>query len=933
MTDSALLEREELRATAVRALRDARQGGGGLLVIEGPAGIGKSSLLADLRGAAGAGQQVRSARASELEGGFAFGVVRQLLEGAARDAALAERAFEGPAAAARECFSDVTSEHSEGFALLHALYWMVLNLAEVAPLVLVVDDLHWCDGSSLRFLAYLARRLEGTDVLLAVGTRPITPDNPEAQLLGSFLDDPAAAHLYPQALSREASQALLAAQFGRPVHPTFAAACFEATSGNPLMLRQLARSLEADGTAPSAANAAEIRRTAHRALSRTILARIGRCSARAIELARTVAVMQPSGVQEAMAMLPALAPDAFSSAWRELAQADVLRADEPQFVHALVRDAVYFDLPVPTREEMHLEAARALEGIGAPIERIASQLGLAPRRGDAWVASTARSAGEAALRRGAPDAAALHLRRALAEPIDDAERTPVLTMLADALTSIDAAAAIEVYGELEARLADDPDALVRAKLGLGQVLALTDRWTEASRVMREVQAELPSDAADLIATLEANRAMMAVFGADDPEIFERMAAYHELPEEPLPGEQLRAGMASLLWACQRGSAEECATLASRSLREDPAFLRDNLLAAVGPLYVLGLADRAEGLELWQRALDYARERGSLLLHLGVTVWLGITQHRRGDLTAAIPGLLEWETNSPQWGAGRGALMFGGASLTLAYLDAGDPERAREVSDRGFLDDGPPLQRTFATIAWWYARSWLLVAESRFEEALAATETLAAQSAWLGTPIGFDWHLPQAIALARLDRRDEAIAAAHAGVGRAERWGAPGATGPAYRIRGEVLGPAEGLPDLDRAITVLEGSSARLQLVRSLLLRGTFRRHQGDVTGARADLERTFELANQCGSPGLAERARAELAASGVRRVAVDAFGPDALTPSERRVADLAAEGRTNRQIAQELFVTPKTVEVHLSAAYRKLGIDGRRELASALVPA
>ncbi len=540
VTGSDLLERAELQDAAARALRDARHGEGRLLVIEGPAGIGKSSLLADLRSAVEAGQHVLSARASELERGFAFGVVRQLLEGVARDPERAAVAFDGPAAAARECFSEVGSEQPEGFALLHGLYWMVLNLAEAAPLALVVDDLHWCDGSSSVFW-----RTSRTDwrarTCCSRSARGRRSGQPGGAAAGTLLDEPAALHLYPQPLSPAASGRLLAEQFGEAVHPAFAAACFEATDGNPLMLRQLARSLSADGTSPSAGNAAAIRRSAHRALGRTILARIGRCSPEAARLARVVAVLQPASVQEAMVALPDLSPDAFSAAWQELARADVLRPEVPQFVHALVRDAVYFDLSTPVRGDMHLAAAWALRRSGATPERIASQLGLAPCRGDAWVAATARAAGEDALRRGAPDAAAQHLRRALAEPIEDAQRTEVLTMLASALTDTDAVAAIDVFRELEARLANEPEALVSAKLGLGRCWRSPTVGRRPPASSGSVQAGVPPQATDLVARLEASRAMMAVFGADDPEILRTLAAHRQLPADASGASSCEAG--------------------------------------------------------------------------------------------------------------------------------------------------------------------------------------------------------------------------------------------------------------------------------------------------------------------------------------------------------------------------------------------------------
>ncbi len=226
-----------------------------------------------------------------------------------------------------------------------------------------------------------------------------------------------------------------------------------------------------------------------------------------------------------------------------------------------------------------------------------------------------------------------------------------------------------------------------------------------------------------------------------------------------------------------------------------------------------------------------------------------------------------------------------------------------------------------------------MAERRFDEAILASEEIERRAQlWAPQPIGFDWNLPRAVALRQLGRVDEAIEAAHRGVAIGRQWGPGGMLGGALRVLGEVQGN-DGVEALEESVAMLESTPARMQYTRSLVNLGATLRRRGEVARAREPLERGYDLAVACGSPLLAEAARTELAASGIRRRAGDLGGAAGLTPSERRVADLAAEGRTNREIAQELFVTPKTVEVHLSAAYRKLGIDGRRELAAALQPA
>ena len=176
---SGLVERDAELALLARLAAEAAAGEGRTALIEGPAGLGKTRLLAELRRLAEAGgARVLSARASDLERDYPFGVVRQLLEGVLLDPAAAERALAGAAAPARAVFEFAGSDpadQSGSFAALHGLYWVCVNLAGERPLAVVVDDIHWADSPSLRFLAYLARRLEGLPVLLAATLRTGEP--------------------------------------------------------------------------------------------------------------------------------------------------------------------------------------------------------------------------------------------------------------------------------------------------------------------------------------------------------------------------------------------------------------------------------------------------------------------------------------------------------------------------------------------------------------------------------------------------------------------------------------------------------------------------------------------------------------------------------------------------------------------------------------
>jgi DNA-binding CsgD family transcriptional regulator len=224
---------------------------------------------------------------------------------------------------------------------------------------------------------------------------------------------------------------------------------------------------------------------------------------------------------------------------------------------------------------------------------------------------------------------------------------------------------------------------------------------------------------------------------------------------------------------------------------------------------------------------------------------------------------------------------------------------------------------------------LMIETGRAEEALEAARLHAEDCGWRTNPAFAPSRTLQARALAALGRTDEAVEVMRAELEAAESWGAAGTVGRALRILGEIR-QQDGLEDLERAIELLESSPMKLDLAKALAGQGAIMRRNRKPSDAREPLRRAYELAELCGAAVLAARIRTELHATGARPRSSAMKGPASLTPSERRVADLAAGGQTNKQIAQTLYVTPKTVEVHLSNTYRKLEISSRGELTSAL---
>ena len=307
-----LEEREHELDTLRAALTRAREGSGSLVVIEAEAGTGKTSLIKQLRADA-AELRVLTAVGGELEREFAFGVVRQLFErvgdrpGAA---ALAAPAIGG------EPVGDGSAEAS--FATLHGLYWLTATLAEEQPLLLVIDDAHWADAPSLRFVDFLARRVEELPVLIALGLRPREP-GAEHALLAGLAAAPAVEFVRPGALSRAAVRRIVNA--GEDV----VEAAFETTGGNPLLLNELVRTLS--GTTPTAES---VRAAVPSSVARSVELRLLGLTPAARTTARALAVLgdraDPALLEAVIGHPPAL--DALTA---------VGLVEDGNFVHPLVR--------------------------------------------------------------------------------------------------------------------------------------------------------------------------------------------------------------------------------------------------------------------------------------------------------------------------------------------------------------------------------------------------------------------------------------------------------------------------------------------------------------------------------------------------------------------------------------------------------------------
>jgi DNA-binding CsgD family transcriptional regulator len=926
---TSLLEREQELAALESLVDAALTGEAAVGLIEGAAGIGKSRLLNEARGRATAGGlRTLSARGGQLERDFPFGVVRQLFEPllVGSDGSM----FTGAADAARAVFElspDRDDDADPSFASMHGLYWLTVNFSVDGPVLLAVDDLHWCDRASLRFLAYLIRRLEGLPVLVLSTLRTAEP-GVDVALVGEIAGDPLTIEIRPRPLSVDAAAALVHKRLGGDAAPAFSAACHAATGGNPLLLEELLKALAVEGVQPDAAHIGVVTELGPAAVSRAVLLRLRQLPADAVKLATAVAVLGDGADPEMATVLAGLTTNDAASAATALVQAEILQPGAAAaFVHPLVGAAIYSELPPLARAAQHEHAAALLSAIGAPAEKIAVHLEMVPARGEPSVVETLQRAARAALQKGAAESAVGFLGRALAEPPPPEQRAAVLLEFGRAETLTSGPAAAEHLTEAYTML-DEPLARAATAHELARALLLTGHPDEGASIAREAAAELPQELEDARLGLEAFGFLAILFGAGDPSALRRLAEYRNVPVAPGVGAKMLAAVAAQEWVYACGPSDACAELSLAALADGDLIAVDNGLLATCAITNLVFADREEAMDAWELARADAHDRGSLFAISSLDLWFGFTLYWRGDLADAEASLRSALDDFQLWGHGRDqAQIYCDAFLSAVLRERGDLTAARtaleQSDDTGGDDDG--------TRYWLNSQVELLLAEGRFDDALEVVDDYARRfGALIRNPMDAPWRSHKAMALHALDRADEARPLVEEELELAREWGAPGTVARSLRALARAT-PSEEVALLREAVEIVGDSPARLEAAKSLSALGSALRRARQPSEAREPLRRALELAVACGAGPVEEHARSELYAAGGRPRAAALTGPGSLTASERRVAGLAAEGAGNRDIAQALFVTPKTVEAHLSSAYRKLGIRSRHELSAALV--
>ena len=918
VVSAELIDRVPEIAALTAAVEEALTGSGGPVLIQGPAGIGKTRLMAEVRRlGAGRGARVLTGRGSPLEREFAFGVVRQLLEPLVSDQETAERLLDGAALAAAPVFglAETATGVDLSFAVLQGLYWMVVRATEFGPLVLAVDDLQWCDAGTLRFLAFLARRMTDLPILVIATHRTGEQHTDEAALADLAQADPVV--IEPRPLSRQGVATLVGTRLGEP-DPAFVTACARTTGGNPLLVRQLLRALEAERVPPDGTHVDRVLRIGSRAVSNSVLRRLDLLGPHVVQVARTVAVLGDGCSLPALAALAGLPEDLAAHAADQAAAAEILRDAHPLgFVHPVVRDAVYQAIPAIGRGLAHDQAARLLAAAEADPEQVAAQLLLAPPRADPWAVTQLRAAAVAAQERGSPSGAARYLTRALAEPPPAADQPALLAELGLVQAFCDGTAAIANLTAAYRQLPAGPLAAEVAAVA-AQAMIFSSSPGQASTLAFAAARSLPADLSDARQRLEAVARMGGYMHALDPELWRDGPAR-------LEGNGLGARLltATQAWHLQMSCRDrpEAVRLARFALDGMTVLKADPGLFPMTASLVLSCADEPLD-EFWAATTEFARSRGSLFTALSVNLWQGHYQWWHGDLRDAETSLRTAMEQSVEWESSPLGFAYTQAFLAQVRLDRGDLAGARAVLAESDLARAIGEGRRLLL----EARARVLLAEGRLLEALEVTTRMEGLMPYQQNPAFNQWRSIQARIRFLLGQQAEAERLIEQDLELATSWGAPRLLGRVRRLRGRIRGAA-GHADLRTAVELLESVPAPAERAKAL---AELARRE-DRPAAAGLLTRAVEVARACGADGV-ERDCIRRLIGIAATVPPQPSGLDGLTGTQRQALTLHGEGMPITQIAELLQFTPTDVRRTLDAARSRLGTTDDAALLAAAGP-
>ncbi|WP_406692018.1 AAA family ATPase [Saccharopolyspora sp. ID03-671] len=917
-------------AVLAEAFADARASRARCVVVRGPSGVGKSRLLREFRRR----EQLRACavlqvRCPDTPRPPRYDGVRRIFE------PLELGADDVADSAVPALFPDLpVARNSSDYATLSALHTLAANLMATRPLVLIVDDAHHCDAASLRWLDFLLRRAADLPLLVVLGYRCDELVGPARATMSDLVAQRATTVIEPAPLSRDDVAEVVTATLPVAPESDFVDTCARTSGGNPALLHRLIDALVKAGVRPDETGELSAEQIGRGVLAASVRSRLAGLPRRIARVAAAVAVLGHGAGVETVAAMAEVTRWQVTEALEVLRRRDVVAESGVDLAHDGMRAAV-LDV-VPVSEEDRLRAARILNDTGRPAIEVAEHLVQLAELNQPWMAGVLRDAAALTEQQGAPEIAVRYLRRVLDVETSEPQRIRVRADLGRVLAQLDPYAALPILRKLLDQVTD-PTVYVSFVLNFAMTAVTAQRHPEAVRALGEVLAMLTRKARhDASAALRelclSVESMLLIIGSGEKSTFGLVQ--DRIAERPLlsggtPAER-RMLAATAFVQSLRGEPSAQVVQHARTALNFQASDADPWTERCA-LFALHLADATEDLlPAAQRAVELVESMGArwdysyslscyarVLLHFGDVRGAAEEARTAADICAQTVCADSTAAQYTAWAS--------------ALVELGDVDQADEVLgriERDWFDE--------ATLEWHY----FLHARARVHwirgEFTAAAEVLlgcgrSMTGAGITNPVFVPWRTDAAILLAGLGRRSEAADLLDQDEEAAQRWGTARALGRHLMTCGVVVeDPVRAVNSLTEAVEVLSGSPAWLDEARAHFRLGEVLLRTEDERGARKHLRRCIDLATLCGAKPIADHARTLVVTAG-GRVGQPLRSPvDLLTGSERRVATMAAAGASNRAIAEALFVTLRTVETHLTNAYRKLRVSKRADLAAAL---
>lgn len=927
MTD--LLDREVSLREIEDLLDAAVAGEGGIGLVTGRGGVGKTSLLkASVPIGEDRGMRILRARASELDRRLAFGVMRQLLEPAVFGLSGQERevAFAGAADPAAPLFEGPADDSGEPEgSVLRALPWLVANLSRDQPLLLLIDDLQWTDEPTIRVLENLARRIDGLPVAMLITESPAAPDPPVE--LAALRADSRVRRIELKPLSRDHTDQFAVRTLGRNPGDRFLEAIWLATGGNPMLLDLVAREIRRRESQGDAGEGLDLAEWVAPGLVALVMRRLAVLGPTATRVAVAAAILDDRARFDDVTDLSGVEPEEAREAINGLVEAGALEGGEIRFVYRLVQMAVLESLPAAERDQLHQQAADLLRARGAAITEVALHLYKTTPAGDPETRRDLSLAARRAESQGAVSVAIDLLRRALAEGAQPVEETRDLLLdLGELELRTLAPEAVARMYEVIALDATAEQA-TRARTALGRILLLSDP-SAALVEIEAARAGTSNPAADQHLKAAELECMLFVdaLGARRDRRYREILSSSSLSQVELAHLAIHQALSGF-------PADQTLDTARAALHDDSLI---GILGPGGPTWnLLAHVFRWVGAAAESRRLILGGETAVARSELRAATAFVEQAHTywHQDFGKADDALFHAE--SGLLAIGRSNLAISNAALAAALAESlVRLDRAEEAAERA-EPELTQAEGTFVEPFCLTARALVRQATGRGEAAqadLRRTIELEAERGWR-SPLATRARSRLAEALLEEERTQEAIEVLEPDLEAAAGIGDQGALGVVLRVKAAAAGGRDRVALIEESVRLLSDTPLRFDLARAQSDLGSEHLAKGRERDARQAFHEALGLAAETGSVALTREIQAGLRAAGGRPRRISPRGVGALTPRERRTAELAARGLSNREVAEELYVTRKTVEFHLRNAYAKLGIGSRTQLAEAMNPA